>query len=244
MNPIILFLDLDDTLFQTQRKNPLGCIPATHNVSTISYMSQAQQHLWQLFQQHPESRIIPVTARDQRQYNNTFISQDPKVHTAVLYFSGLILQQGEIDQQWQARIQAAYQQLALPIKALHAQLQGCIPIEQQAYFKHYNVDGYYVTLKASQDCPLDLRDSVFHAVRTLLPPDYFIHENDRTVSLLPTFLDKRHAVAYLLERYQPALSIGAGDSLSDWGFMQLCDYRLIPAQTQLDSKITPSNAAG
>lgn len=234
MSKIILFLDLDDTLFQTQRKKPQGYIPATHNVSTLSYMTEAQQSLWQLFQQHPQACIIPVTARDQRQYDNTFVSQTPQIHTAVLYFAGLIVQQGKPDATWQAHIQEAYRHLSLSIASLYNALKDLVPAEHAEAFKHYNVDDYYVTLKATQDCPVTLREAVFEKVRSLLPPDYFIHQNDRALSLLPRFLDKRHAVNYLLERHQPVLSIGAGDSLTDWGFMQACDYRLIPAGTQLD----------
>jgi len=235
MHNIILFLDLDDTLFQTHRKKPQGSIPATHNVNTLSYMTKAQHSLWQLFQQHPEANIIPVTARDKRQYYNTFVSQDPKVQTAVLYFSGLILQQGEINLDWQAHMQTAYQNLTVSVDDLYAQLLTYLTTEQQDYFKTYNVDGYYMTLKASLQCPLEVREAIFQKIRDLLPSDYFIHQNDRALSLLPRCLDKRHAVNYLLEQYQPTLTIGAGDSLTDWNFMQACDYRLIPADTQLDN---------
>ncbi len=238
MNKILLFLDLDDTLFQTQRKKPQGSIPATHNVSTLSYMTEAQQALWQLFHEHPHALIIPVTARDQRQYHNTFLSQEAKIQTAVLYFSGLILHQGQPDPHWQAHIKTAYDALDTSIEQLYQQLQKNLSTQEHSQFNTSCSDHYYVTIKAQQDCPKALRDSVFQRIRGLLPQGYFVHENDRALSLLPKCLDKRHAVEYLIEQHQPTLTLGAGDSLTDWGFMQACDFRLIPKQTQLDTALS------
>ncbi len=237
MAQTLLFLDLDDTLFQTLRKNPQGSIQATQTTSTPSYMTQAQQIFWQLFYHNPAVNIIPVTARDQRQYNNSFLSKDSKITTAVLYFSGVILEQGKIDEVWQENRRNAYAKLAVSIADSQAQVQTALASYPLNYFNLYNVENYYLTIKASADCPLALRAEVFQHLKTLLPPHYLLHENDRALSLLPEFLDKSRAVRYLIERYQPLLTLGAGDSLTDWGFMQCCDFRLIPARTQLDSAL-------
>jgi HAD superfamily hydrolase (TIGR01484 family) len=234
MQNILLFIDLDDTLFQTKRKNPKGSIPATLTAKTGkgSYMTQAQQCFFELFYESEKVKIIPSTARDFQQYQNTLLSQSPRIETAILYFSGMIFDKGTEDKAWQAHIQQAYQKLKLPISALHKQFKQLV--NNQPQFTLYNVDNYYITVKADQHCPLSTREALFSQLKSLATSEYFVHENDRAFSLLPHFLDKRYAVKYLIEKYQPELTLGMGDSLTDWPFMQECDFRIIPKQAQIE----------
>ncbi|HEW99035.1 MAG: hypothetical protein DRR16_21790 [Candidatus Parabeggiatoa sp. nov. 3] len=234
MHNILLFIDLDDTLFQTKRKNPKGVIPATLSAKAGngSYMTQAQQHLFELFYESDKVKIIPTTARDFRQYQNTLLSQSPRIETAILYFAGMIIDKGIEDKQWQQQIQQAYQQLKLPISQLLTQFEQLVDNHPQ--FTLYNVDDYYITVKAESDCPKATRDGLFSQLKTLETSEYLIHQYDRAFSLLPHFLDKRYAVQYLIEKYQPDLTLGMGDSLTDWPFMQQCDFRIIPKEAQIE----------
>lgn len=231
---IFLFLDLDDSLFQTRRKNPNGVIPATQteDPTNVSYMTRAQQLLFELFSKAPQTRMIPVTARDFRQYHKTFLSQREDISTSVLYFGGAILHGGEFDAVWRARIQETYRNLSILPASLLEEMRAAL--RRPEYFKLFNVDDYYATVKAVPDCPAVLREEVFSAVRALCPEDYLVHENGRALSLLPLCIDKREAVNYLLEKHRPELSIGMGDSFTDWPFMEQCDFRLLPKNVQLE----------
>ncbi|MDQ7085455.1 MAG: hypothetical protein Q9M36_11240 [Sulfurovum sp.] len=44
----------------------------------------------------------------------------------------------------------------------------------------------------------------------------------------PHFLNKKFAVAYLIEEYKPILTLGAGDNISDLDFMNLADFKIVP----------------
>ncbi|MCP4697314.1 MAG: hypothetical protein GY862_10745 [Gammaproteobacteria bacterium] len=235
---ILLFIDLDDTVFQTRNKNKHGILPATRaaKAANVSYMTQYQHLFFELFRQSKQVLIIPVTARDLRQYHNTFLSEDEQISTAVLYFSGMILHNGKKDEQWDIRIKNAYAGLKTPISLMQDRVNSTVGGETA--FTIYNVDGYYLTVKASRDCPDDVRKNCFTQLEALVTDEYFIHTNARAFSLLPEFLDKRHAVAYLIEKYRPDLTIGAGDSITDLPFMRECDFRIFPKYTQISEQFS------
>jgi HAD superfamily hydrolase (TIGR01484 family) len=235
MQEILLFIDLDDTLFQTRRKNSQGIIPATRTALTGkgSYMTQAQKLFFDLFNESKKVKIIPTTARDIEQYHNTLLSDSARIETAILYFSGMILEKGHEEKQWQQQIQRAYQQLDKSILQLFIEVKAIIADHPQ--FILYNVDDYYITVKAKQDCPIAIRETIFSQLKTMKIEGYFIHQNDRALSLLPQFLNKKFAVQYLIEKYQPSLTLGVGDSLTDLSFMAVCDFRIFPKNAQIET---------
>jgi hypothetical protein len=58
------------------------------------------------------------------------------------------------------------------------------------------------------------------------------------MALLPPFLSKAAAVAFFLERFggeAPFLTVGVGDSLTDVGFMGMCDFAITPSKSQIMS---------
>ncbi len=239
---INLYIDLDDTLFQTKYKNPKAKIQATLSESgrINSYMSLAQQQWLDIWLEKSDVRLIPVTARSLSQYQRTNLSQDPRIQLAVTYFSGQILKQGQIDRDWQSLWQEKMQDLPVPLAQVHTQMQACIETHRTdpAHFRLFDVDGFYISVKAARDCPLEEREACFSAFRALQPEGYIQHENVRAFSWLPTFLDKKYAVEYLKEIYPADLHLGMGDSHSDWGFMSLCDFQIMPQGSQLQRLLT------
>ena len=71
----------------------------------------------------------------------------------------------------------------------------------------------------------------------LVPSGWRVHRNDNNLAYLPAWLSNRHAVGYLIEKLRlkapDAPVIGIGDSVSDVGFMDLCDFAMTPTQSQL-----------
>nr|VFK31200.1 MAG: HAD-superfamily hydrolase, subfamily IIB [Candidatus Kentron sp. MB]VFK34672.1 MAG: HAD-superfamily hydrolase, subfamily IIB [Candidatus Kentron sp. MB]VFK76827.1 MAG: HAD-superfamily hydrolase, subfamily IIB [Candidatus Kentron sp. MB] len=238
MGKIILFMDLDNTIFQTLRKNPDGVIPATKSAFTDkgSYMTQAQGVLFELFHESEKVIVIPTTARDLEQYNNTLLSNSSKIETAILYFSGMIIEKGREERQWRQQIRRSYQALERPIFRLYREAAEII--DDCPLFVLYNVDDYYVSVKARHECEISRREDVFSRLRSIKTEEYYIHQNGRALSFLPKFLDKKFAVQYLIEKYQPDMTLGIGDSLTDLSFMSVCDFQMFPKNTQIETLLS------
>ena len=61
--------------------------------------------------------------------------------------------------------------------------------------------------------------------------------NENNISIVPKCIDKKHAVQYLIEKNRPKLTIGIGDSLSDWNFMDICHIKILPQKSQINKTI-------
>jgi len=66
-----------------------------------------------------------------------------------------------------------------------------------------------------------------------------VHRNGNNLALLPARVTKDRAMRWLRERVYADvdLTIGVGDSTSDYGFMSACDVSLIPSGSQLDALV-------
>jgi HAD superfamily hydrolase (TIGR01484 family) len=234
----MLFLDLDDTIFQTKRKNSRGNIPATNpeNPENISYMTEGQQLFTDMFLKQKNVKIVPVTARDQDQYNRTEISKHPKVTTAIMYFSAVISENGQPDLQWRAHIRNCYDGLKQSLPEVVERISDNI---DPAVFKMHSVEDYYIVIKnraGNKEQYILQNDELQKKLQAIIDDQYYIHYNSNNISVLPKFLDKKYAVEYLIKKYKPSLTIGAGDSLTDLNFMQVCDFMVIPGSSQINEQ--------
>ena len=237
----IIFVDLDDTIFQTKIKNQQGFIPVTtaRNDKYTSYMTPSQSLLWDVFVNHESMKIIPVTLRGVKEYSNTQISKNPKVITSVLYFSGLITHNDYIDEAWANHIKNSFLTLSLPMGLV---FQNLVSNLKKDVFHIELVDNFYISIKnlsENEDDAIKQNHALVKLIKTkIINDEYFLHVKQRNIIIIPNFLDKKNAVQYLINKYNPVLTIGAGDSLSDWGFMEICDYKLIPSDSQIESFLT------
>ena len=240
-----IFLDLDDTLFQTLRKCALGaddprlqvraCLPdGTPN----SFATHKQQWLWHWLELG--FKIVPVTGRDAHAFERVMLTFQEEV---VLNHGAVILdKQRNIDKVWMNRIMQA-------LPAYHEKLLD-VWAEIEAYCKRYNgfkprlvhdfdtmwygvikhVDGNETTLKT-------LLDGIIKAHPHILDGSLYWHLNGNNLAVLPKIINKASAVSNLIDGYKQQhselLTFGAGDSKTDAPFMALCDYALIPKNTQL-----------
>jgi hydroxymethylpyrimidine pyrophosphatase-like HAD family hydrolase len=177
--------------------------------------------------------IIPVTARSREVLARVNIEQSP----AICANGGCILtDEGSVDLEWHKILcqQSAEHET---VSDLHARIGEHL---NRDTFRHWvvTVDGtdMYFVIKANgeDDSALDRAEEVMLAH---CPQGWRIHRNSNNLALLPPWLNKRHAVTWLLNRardadpYLPA--IGVGDSLSDVGFMDLCDFAMTPTNSQV-----------
>ena len=243
---VFVFVDLDDSLFNSLRKcqsvNHLEAAALLSNGEVVSYTSPAQRALIQWL--HQGAHVIPVTARSIDGYARVLIDFHGP---AVVSFGAVILnQRGQPDAQWQER-------MAIDLRSARPLLQeACASVLQ--HIAHEGIDAWakvveelgqmqYLLLKhRSADAQAlariaDLCLKPWAAQR----PGWRVFQNDNNLTLLPPALDKAHAVDYLMNMLRAEhghiVTVGMGDSLSDSGFLSLCDYAMAPKGTQLSQRL-------
>lgn len=234
----ILLCDMDDTLFQTERRKPIqeDSVVASYRVDgrPIGYMTGVQSKFasWIL----KNSMVIPVTARDKEALGRISMQFN---YGAVCCHGGLVLAPGgEVDQDWL--------DLQTPIiDAVRTELDEVLEMASV-----FNAEGarswivgegdmpFYVVMKKSTDSEVCL-ESFATAVKDLYGDKFYFHVNARNLAIIPAGVSKKRACEYLIQKFNQAGQqhpvLGFGDSLSDYGFMSLCDFVGIPQSSQLNN---------
>ncbi|MDO8415256.1 MAG: hypothetical protein Q7S87_03475 [Agitococcus sp.] len=234
---LVVFADLDDTLFQTlHKRNAGGAIPMGYgrDDAPLSYACPKQQKLLACFMD--QGTVIPTTARNYESFKRV---RYPFSSYAILNFGATLLNpDGALNEEWHATMCAKAQLLQ---EELLAHLERA-----QLYDSRYQLgltirlvsdfgQAWYVLVKhlGHLEGPLDaLQERWLQTISK----DFVVRRNGNNLTLSPTFLDKKHAVERVVGQYfdiDRDLFIGAGDSLSDFDFMSTCDYLLTPAKSQL-----------
>lgn len=243
-----LFLDLDDTVFQTRRK----CIdisqatPAAYTLSgdPSSYSLPKQKAILALLNE--QWRIIPTTARTQAAYSRVNLGF-PLYDGVILNHGGTILSsEGKEDEQWRTYINSQLETLYIFFPPLKEAIEE--------YAKQHNIallvrvisesgSNYYLEVRHNHAIFSELQSILFNCVQVLLQEftAFEAHLNSNSLTLLPRCVNKSHAVNYRLEalkkEYGEILTMGMGDSLSDAPFIAQCDYAMIPQNTQLHKNL-------
>ena len=252
-------MDLDDTLFQTQRKidawslptakpEDLVCATVNKQDEPLSFMSQRQASFfnWLL----ASTELIVVTARDRSEIKRVklpFDSWQILTHGAII-----LTADGELLSAWQ---QHMHDQLSLLQDKLHQLSQlftghsrkddsqlvftphidsfnnGSVNEELIIYLaiKHAQRDHQALT-ELAQKLPALVRD---------FDKDFYVHVNANNLAILPHSVHKRQAVQFLLEHHLDSTrpSFGFGDSIADLAFLQLLDWYGMPNHGQLHEHI-------
>ena len=240
-----IFLDLDDTLFQTLRKCPLGADdPQLQARASLadgtdnSYATHKQQWLWQWLAQG--FKIVAVTGRDSLAFNRVTL---PFQEEVVLNHGAVILnKQRTIDQVWMAGMK---QNLPVYHEKLFELWQVIITYcKQDTGFKTKLVEDFDITwygvikhAASTERALTPLLNDIIKRHPYIKDGSLYWHLNGNNLAVLPKIINKESAVSYLMAEYKKLhpdlLTFGAGDSHTDAPFMGLCDYALIPKNTQL-----------
>ncbi|MFP3456057.1 HAD hydrolase family protein [Psychrobacter sp. SIMBA_152] len=258
-NPDIIkpyaLMDLDDTLFQTQRKIDAWDLPTTEPESLVcatvnkqdqplSFMSQRQAIFfnWLL----ASTELIVVTARDRSEIKRVklpFDSWQVLTHGAIILTSD-----GALLSSWQ---QHMYGKLA-PLQDKLNKLSELFASHSQSEQSHLvftpHIDNFnngsvdenltiYLAIKHAQkdhQALVDLAEKLPTLIRDF-KQDFYVHVNANNLAILPHAVHKRHAVQFLLEHHldHQRPSFGFGDSLADLPFLQLLDWYGMPNHGQL-----------
>lgn len=259
-------MDLDDTLFQTQRKidawdlptseqKHLVCATINKQGKPLSFMTQPQATFfnWLL----ASTELIVVTARDRSEIKRVklpFNSWQVLTHGAII-----LTPEGKLLDTWQQHI---YQQLE-PLQDKLKQLS-------ELFANHSKSDASQLVFTAhsdtfyTNDCnvkddsnqsSLTIYLAIKHAQKdhqallalaNKLPllirdfnKDFYVHVNANNLAILPHVIHKRHAVQFLLDHHLESQrpSFGFGDSLADLPFLQLLDWYGMPNHGQLHDQL-------
>jgi hypothetical protein len=235
----IIFLDLDDTLFQTRPKCPPGIplAPAAlrPDGEPLSFMTPLQQHLFDLL--GGAATIIPATARNFDAFRRVQLS----FHSlAILDFGGVILHpDGTLDPGWDAQVRPLALSIGEELSEICRSLADFSSAQSlcvQPRIIHDFGMGLYIVMKHPAGDVAILEHIRTEALARLDRERFFVHANDNNLSVVPRFLGKEQAVRYVLAHHvgeEPILTVGVADSLSDAPFLNLCDFVLLPRGSQL-----------
>ncbi|EXJ13798.1 HAD family hydrolase [Imhoffiella purpurea] len=239
----LVFLDLDDTLFQTRRKCPpeadLHPVAYLEDGSANSFMTEGQKALWRLLDDN--ATLIPTTARNLGALRRVDL---PFRSWSILDYGGVILDpRGEPDAGWMERMRAASGETLEELEALLEEAESFVARSALSVRIRIIEDfglPFYLVAKYRSGRAEDLerlhRDLVLPWL-SLRQDRFRLHRNDNNLAVLPATLGKEYAVRYLTERLSDAgetlMTIGVGDSLIDGAFMAACDFAITPRNSQL-----------
>lgn len=237
----VLFVDLDDTLFCSDRKHPPTphCVPLAFlkDGQPISYASAAQQSVLQMLQQ--EMEVVPVTARNLNAFGRVRIDFSS---AAILNYGGTVLDaEGQLDAAWLERSQRESAGTLAALGALEQNLlEHCASTGLALSVRTISDHGvaFYIVIKSPAGQLQDIDAvAVYCAELCTQFVGFRLHRNGNNVALLPPWLDKRHAVAHvkqaLAQRHPDLVTFGMGDSLVDLAFMNECQYMIVPTASQI-----------
>jgi hydroxymethylpyrimidine pyrophosphatase-like HAD family hydrolase len=250
----ITLLDLDDTVFQTSRKCPediphVDLTPYAFGTdgNPISYATPSQVAFIRWLE--TTTRVVVVTARSV----DALLRSKVKFQTAVAAHGGAIIGRASTAKSGEYALYTEWHKL------METQLQA-YKADLNSIIQSVNLDAdlHRIDVRArvieEQGLPLyvvvkhGLKDGndaeLYHACASTtknLPPGWTAHVNGNNVAYMPPGLGKEHAVKWLLPQLKedhPGMPvIGIGDSFTDAGFMQLCDFAMTPTASQLSTKI-------
>jgi len=250
MNKPVVFSDLDDTLFQTQRKmvDELALAPfrpgaLDRTMNARSFMTEEQSMLVDWLLEHAD--FIPVTARGTEEISRVTI---PFRSWAITTHGAVILApDGQPDEEWRLhmlkrladyreRLIAMQQEITLMMTGRG--IQGWARINYE-----YDNTPVYLVMKHTDSTRLDELYAIGDEIEaTFSTEGFYIHRNSNNIAWLPTPVEKGLATQYLLKKLRAERGvfpvIGLGDSLSDYHFMKVCNWFGVPQQSQFADNIS------
>jgi trehalose-6-phosphatase len=251
--PVRLLTDIDDTLMSAAYRVPphlraaiAGLDPAG---SPSSFQTPKQKLLWDLVAKAADS-IVPVSARAPRDLARVLL---PMRHGAIANFGATILQpDGTVDPLWRERMRAEAR-TRMPddgglFDTLAEFVLAKVPEGTALAVSRRDDEGVavFINFRSAMGATLLARAPVERFLAGHgLQDEYYLHVTDQDVTVLPRFISKCRAAAYLVASrgWQDDLLLGAGDSLSDAPFLAHMDVALLPTGSRVFDALLDVTAA-
>jgi hydroxymethylpyrimidine pyrophosphatase-like HAD family hydrolase len=236
----IVFTDLDDTLFQNDRRvegNARdGLLAISRSMAHATCMTVKQQNLLRWLVQTTE--LIPVTARSIVDFSDIDIDFGGS-RRIVANGAVILAPDGRHDEEWDALMAS---EMAPYQDRFEAVLSATLEIgkDKGHILKSYVTSEFGMSISAlfrTSDGSTAVLEDLRSGLSDLLA-GWHVHLNGNTLAFTPPPVSKRRAVEHLLSKADGAHTrpvIGMGDSLSDLGFMTGCDFISIPRGSQISS---------
>ena len=241
---ILTFLDLDDTIFQTERKCPpnvpLEVGARSKTGEPLSFMTPAQKTLitWLL----RTTTVIPTTGRDAAALSRVQLPSECRFSNgAIVNHGGTILRpDGRPDEGWWAQVEEVLGRTREVLNGVVKELEALNETESLGLRVRLIGDfaqEVYLVIKHPQ-ADLNAVGKAHRLCQKLLAneDELRVIANGNNVAVLPRAVSKTSAVTYLKERFEQqeeVMTLGLGDSLSDLGYMLGCDYAVLPSRSQI-----------
>lgn len=238
-NRPLVFVDLDDTLFQTARK--MGA--EERHVATLDvngdpngYMRNTQKAFaeWLL----ASADVVPVTARSIEAYSRVKL---PFTCGAICSHGGAMLGPDRcLDSDWHTQMRenlGDYQDRLHDLSRCILEIGLQLGISLRGWVVEEEGLATYVVTKHNEHADDVLKRVLAEVQSRDLLQGLYIHGNGNNLAFIPNELSKRAAVVEWLRRdkvlhgERPVL--GFGDSISDLGFMSECHWWGTPQKGQL-----------
>lgn len=222
MGTILFASDLDNTLLFSQKHALAGdvCVEWLNGAPQGYLTGDTPSRLAAIME---KALFVPVTSRSVVQYLRIQFPDCCRPRYAVTTNGAILLENGEIDRQWQAQSQETVQ----PWQGAMAQLLGSLEALPEAG-RFGMVDGMYVF--SACDGPEQAQ-----ALKSRLEGDtpLTVEVTGRKVYFFPPPLSKGAAIPKLRRRFQAGLVICAGDSPIDGPMLEQGDVAIAPNQALL-----------
>ena len=239
-----LFVDLDDTLFQTPGKcaDEKDLHPAAYlkDGSVCSFSTPRQRAFFELMDR--EMTLIPATARNRDALSRVGLAFSSY---AIIDYGGVVLApSGALDTDWLDIMRA---DMALALDGLKEAIEvidrysASAGLKGRARLIEDYATPFYIVVKDPDKQAERLegieREALAPWIASEKGQDFYLHRNGNNLAVLPIALNKARAVHYLRQQLQAEhghiMTLGMGDSKSDARFMAACDYAIVPSGTQL-----------
>ncbi len=217
---VLFFADLDDSLFQTKRKNLTGKYVATfpNNVLKKSFYTQSQFQLLNFLLRNNEIIFIPLTARTKEQFQRTNIYKQKQAQIYSNYYGSLLYIDDQEEVTYNRKIAKESKIVFEHINKISEKVVKKYPDVLFA-----NVDDKYITTETKN---IDAINYLQHLI-TNQKHIVEVYLEEKYTTVIPKSSNKSSIVKYLKRKFKPILTIGLGNSLSDLDFLNICDFKII-----------------
>ena len=230
---VYAFVDLDDSLFNSDRKagpDRSRVAAVDRQGAPLSFQSARQER----FLSHVLGNgavIVPTTGRNEAAFRRVSLGLG---HShAICSFGGLLIGPDDRPEpRWHAVVSAGVARERAALDGILAEITR-IAAARAADVRHSIVSdaglGLYLSVKHNTHDEECLAGVAAELGRSL-PDGWYLHLNGNNLAAMPGFLGKAKAVRWYLENVgtDATLTLGIGDSFTDLPFMGLCDYAITP----------------
>lgn len=238
----IVFADIDGTLIESIRNGPP---PGEADVGAWDRDGRAiavhgPRHRELLRVLSTADALVPVTGRSPDALSRVKI--DFRSYAVVHHGSVVITPAGEVDRDYadviSASLDAVHEMLEAAFFETRARIeQEGLPLRARRQIREGKTIEVCVKSVDPTTTSLGIHGKTLEATWQGLPGAR-IHHNGNNLALLPSEVTKERAVRWVANRLErtlgPCVHFGAGDSVTDLGFLRSCDYLLVPRDSQID----------